>query len=149
MNFTLYFMLFVPVLSLVKSPFNSAKVRQGSLWLVQTRLSILVAVWPASAQKACLWRTPTLFSSPPPLAARVSSLLKRSRLLPRTSSSRPRNTWDLSSSTCRVRSLSELIKHAIWKENGLAINCNESTHVSKEPSTPRTRPSKVTVSRTQ
>lgn len=62
----------------------------------------------ARAQKACLGRTVTHSCSPPPTPSSDSSLLRRSKLLPRASSSCPRSSWILSSSTWRVCSCSEL-----------------------------------------
>lgn len=49
------------------------------------------------------------------MAPCVSSLLKRSKLLPRASSSCPRSSWTPSSSTCRVWSLAALRRHAAQK----------------------------------
>lgn len=69
----------------------------------------------ARAQKACWDRTLTLSWSPPPMAPWVSSLLKRSKLLLRASSSRSRSAWTPSSSICRVWFLSELFRHATQK----------------------------------
>lgn len=73
----------------------------------------------ASAQKACWGRTLTRSCSPPPAVPCVSSLLKRSKLLPRASSSCPRSSWTPSSSTCRAWSVAALIGQAAQKGRGL------------------------------
>lgn len=80
----------------------------------------------ASAQKACWGRTLTRSCSPPPMGPCVSSLLKRSKLLPRASSSCPRSSWTPSSSTCRVQSLAVLSRHTTQKGIGLD-RCSKCT----------------------